>query len=143
MSQQLRHNRLWRRDMQVIESHLNAICPFQSNAMDHNVANPHPTFQYHIHGDDSNGAFQREEGLIFQYLLHYKGDKRLIWSSLFGLMEDEFGFICFVVQVGGTEFDDWSNIISVTVNGEEQCWEVLKGKKQKRVIYILLALHGV
>ena len=50
MSQQLRHNRLWRRDMQVIESHLNAICPFQSNAMDHNVANPHPTFQYHIHG---------------------------------------------------------------------------------------------
>ena len=112
--------------MQVIESHLNAICPFQSNAMDHNVANPHPTFQYHIHGDDSNGAFQREEGLIFQYLLHYKGDKRLIWrkvnyTSLFGLMEDEFGFICFVVQVGGTEFDDWSNIISVTVNGEEQC----------------------
>ena len=89
MSQQLRHNRLWRRDMQVIESHLNAICPFQSNAMDHNVANPHPTFQYHIHGDDSNGAFQREEGLIFQYLLHYKGDKRLIWrkvnfTSLFG-----------------------------------------------------------
>ena len=58
-------------------------------------------------------------------------------------MEDEFGFICFVVQVGGTEFDDWSNIISVTVNGEEQCWEVLKGKKQKRVIHILLALHGV
>merc|ERR1712203_31850 len=26
-----------------------------------------------------------------------------------------------VKKVGGTEFDDWSNIISVTVNGEEQC----------------------
>ena len=31
------------------------------------------------------------------------------------------------LQTGATQFDDWSNIVSVTVNGEELCWNSALG----------------
>ena len=44
---------------------------------------------------------------LFEMNQRMIGSKRLNLSSL---------------QTGATQFDDWSNIVSVTVNGDEQCW---------------------